>query len=578
MHSLVRTYCLPALILVVLIVSAGCAPPPRGGEPMDDIQKTFDDAGPASVVTGSAPPLPPASIRSALIPATQSLYVPAPESEGPRFDIAATQVPAREFFMSLVEGTRDNMVVHPDVAGEISVDLKSTTVAEVLEVVKNVYGYPYVKSGSIYQVMPVGLQSRTFQVNYLNLVRKGTSHTRVSSGQITQVGTQGSGDDSDGGDSSQRTESVSGSRIETESTADFWSELRSAVESLIGNDGGRKVIVQPQAGVVVVVAMPDELSLVDNYLKTIQGNLQRQVILEAKVIEVSLSDGFQTGINWSALAGNGSTTNALIGQTGGGSLLTQEPAVTAGNRGNLAPGQLLPDGLDALAFGGMFSLALNTDDFQAFIEMLENQGDVQVLSSPRISTVNNQKAVIKVGSDEYFVTDISSDTTTGTSVTNKTDVTLTPFFSGIALDVTPQIDEASRITLHIHPTVSEVIDQTKEINVFGVNQSIPVAYSTVRESDSVVHAESGQLVVIGGLMQDTLDEQEAGVPVLSKIPILGGLFRHTKSVSSKSELVILLRPQVIRSSRDWTDSLQATQQRIKTLSPQMQRSWLKGEQ
>ncbi|MCD6581136.1 MAG: pilus (MSHA type) biogenesis protein MshL [Desulfuromusa sp.] len=547
--------------MICLLVFAGCAPPPRGGAPLESINQALESPEIPAVKVEIPPP--PPEIRSALIPSPQMLSaVSAPEDEA-RFDIAASQVPAREFFMSLVEGSPVNMVVHPKVSGEISVDLKNTTIEEVLQVIHNVYGYPYFQTGSIYQVMPAGLQARTFQVNYLNLVRKGVSQTRVSSGQVTD---SNSSDDSSKG-------TVSGSQIDTESIADFWPELRGAIQGLIGSDGGRKVIVQPQASVVVVVAMPDEIRLVEDYLKMIQSNLHRQVLIEAKVIEVNLSDGFQAGINWSALAETDSGKSTLIGQTGGGSVFSSGFSESSGNSGNLTPGGILPNGLDSLAFGGVFSLALNFKDFQGFVEMLESQGDVQVLSSPRISTINNQKAVIKVGSDEFFVTDISSDSTTGTSTTTSSDITLTPFFSGIALDVTPQIDANGGITLHIHPTVSEVVDQTKQISAFGVDQSIPLALSTIRESDSVVYARSGQLIVIGGLMKENMVLDESGIPILSKIPGLGALFRHTKSSSRKSELVILLRPQVIGGSADWEASLDASKQRIKQIAPQFQQNW-----
>ncbi len=556
-----------AIVALVLVLLSGCAPRPRGGESMAALQQALEPSPQAPRSEVVAPP--PPEIRSALIPPSVPASLPTEIAGESRFDIAAGEVDAREFFMGLVAGSSANMVVHPRVSGEISVDLKNTTIEEVLQVIHNVYGYPYFKTGNVYQVMPAELQARTFQVNYLNLVRKGMSQTRVSSGQVTQV----EGDEDDDDDNASQSGVVSGSRIDTESTADFWSELRGAIQSLVGTEGGRKVVVQPQASVVVVVAMPDELRLVENYLKTIQNNLQRQVVIEAKVIEVSLADGFQTGINWAALAETNSGKSALFGQTGGGSLFSEGVAESAGNSGNLTPGGVLPDGLDTAAFGGMFSLALNFKDFQAFVEMLETQGDVQVLSSPRISTVNNQKAVIKVGSDEFFVTDISSDTNTGTTTTSSTDITLTPFFSGIALDVTPQIDPNGHITLHIHPTVSEVVDQNKQINVFGVEQNIPVAYSTVRESDSVVHAGSGQLVVIGGLMQENLSRDEAGVPVLSKLPGIGSLFRHTRSSSRKSELVILLRPQVISSPADWDMSLEAVRRRINQMAPQMQNNW-----
>ena len=150
---------------------------------------------------------------------------------------------------------------------------------------------------------------------------------------------------------------------------------------------------------------------------------------------------------------------------------------------------------------------------------------------------------------------------------------MTPFFSGIALDVTPQIDTDGQITLHIHPAISEVTDQNKQIVMNGEIQSIPVAYSTIRETDSVVFAQSGQLVVIGGLMQEHIDNKEAGIPVLSDIPWVGGLFRHTKMTSRKSELVILLRPQVIGSPADWQRNIDMSRQRIQRLAPEFKQDW-----
>ncbi len=558
-----------ALLGIMSLVSA-CAPVPRGGTPQAAIEQSLQTSNseapalPASIA-------PPPSISAALIPEPQ-LGVVAPEAE--RFDIAASKVAAREFFMGLVAGSPMNMVVHPDVSGEISVDLKNTTIDEVLQVIHNVYGYSFTKTGSIYQVMPAGLQARTFQVNYLNLVRKGASQTRVSSGQITQADTSDSKGDG-GRKSSERTDAASGSQIDTESVADFWSELRTAVQSLVGSGEGRRVVVQPQASVVVVVAMPDELRLVEDYLHTIQANLQRQVLIEAKVVEVTLSDGFQSGINWAALGKTASGKGILAGQSGGGTIFGRGASGNSVNTTDLnaVANAGLASIVDTSSFGGVFGMALNFNDFQAFVEMLESQGDVQVLSSPRISTVNNQKAVIKVGSDEFFVTDISSDTNSGTTTTTSNDITLTPFFSGIALDVTPQIDGDNQITLHVHPTVSEVVDQTKEINVFGSEQTIPLAYSTVRESDSIVHASSGQLVVIGGLMQENSTQDEAGVPLLSKLPGLGALFRHNQTSSRKSELVILLRPQVISDQQGWNSHLDATRQRIQKLAPELQQQW-----
>ncbi len=546
-----------------LLLAAGCAPLLRSGDPSAAIEEALQPV----VVSEPVPlPPPPAEVRSALIPAPPVPSRAATMTEVERFDLSAHQVEARDFFMGLVEGSRANMVVHPDVQGQISLNLKNTTIDEVMRVVQSVYGYPYNKNNTIYQVMPIGMQSRTFQVNYLNLMRSGSSQTRISSGQVTQ-------NDLNNDDQGSSRGSLSGSHIETQSLTDFWTELTTALQGLIGSDDGRKVVVQPQAGLVVVVALPAELRLAEEYLYTVQRNMQRQVVIEAKIIEVTLADGFQSGINWAALATSSSGRGILFGQP------TESVGLSPGIGSNgllmRDTGAQIPflEAMAAEAFGGGFTAALNLNNFQGFIELLESQGDVQVLSSPRISTVNNQKAVIKVGSDEFFVTDISSDTTTGTTTNNTTDITLTPFFSGIALDVTPQIDENDAIILHIHPTVSEVVDQQKQIRLFGVDQSLPLAFSTVRESDSVVRAESGQLVVIGGLMQEKTANNRDAVPLLGRIPGLGGLFRHTQMSSSKSELVILLRPQVILTPADWQQEIDSSRGRVQHLSPQIPQGW-----
>jgi MSHA biogenesis protein MshL len=340
---------------------------------------------------------------------------------------------------------------------------------------------------------------------------------------------------------------------------------------LVGSEPGRSVVVSPQSGVVVVRAMPTELREIEAFLRTTQATLQRQVILEAKIVEVELSDGFQSGINWGKLASLGNGRTATFGQTGGGTIFNGDPGTPAvsdiaGNSGNLNPGDYEPiDGLIASAFGGVFSVAIESGSFTAFIELLETQGNVQVLSSPRVSTVNNQKAVIKVGEDEFFVTDVSTTTVTGTATSSTPEVTLTPFFSGIALDVTPQIDQRGGVTLHIHPSVSEVIDQTKTFTIDDKSQTLPLAQSRVRESDSIVYAVSGQIVVIGGLMQESTGEGIAAPPLLGDLPFIGAAFRHTKQVSTKSELVILLKPLVVDSPAAWGQSLAESARNVERL-------------
>lgn len=510
-----------------------------------------------------APPQPPKEVLDELLPPIGE-RLPGAEPAEPRFDLAVNEAPARAFFMGLVQDTPYNMVVHPSVEGAISLDLKDVTVPEVMEVVRTVYGFEYQRTRTGFQVLPRRLRSRTFVVDYLNLQRSGKSHTRVSSGQVSErAGPSGTGAVTTvGGTGAVKTEPST--EINTEMASDFWAELTRVVRAIVGEGDGRSVVISPQSGVVVVRAMPGELREVEAYLQAAQGNLSRQVILEAKIVEVELSDRFQSGINWT-LVGQRDGTSALLGHIGGGTVFDNGVAETSGDPIVLEPGSNLT-GLETSAFGGAFAAALNLTDFNAFIELLKTQGDVQVLSSPRVATVNNQQAVIKVGSDEFFVTGVSSTTTSGTATAQSQDVELTPFFSGIALDVTPQIGADGAVTLHIHPTVSEVTDQTKEIVVGGTSQRLPLARSTVRESDSIVRAHSGQVIVIGGLMKNERNRRRAQTPVLGELPVLGVLFRHRQDTATKTELVILLRPVVVTGNRTWSQDIGRAARRLDQMS------------
>lgn len=555
------------LLIIILILISGCAgSPPQEGTSIDRMEGILNDGIEANTRKSQAPVSPPADIQQGLLP---PLEMGVPDEQGKlieqRFDISVDNVSAIQFFMGLVEGTAYNMIVHPDVAGNITLKLKDVTIDEVMETVRDVYGYEYRKNGSGYQVIRAGMRTKIFQVNYLNIQRNGTSRMRVSSGEVSQAGSSGSGDTNT---SNTERDAVSGTELTTESTTDFWTELSATLKTVVGTEGGRSVVASPQSGVVLVRAMPNELRDVAGFIEIIQGIIQRQVVIEAKILEVELNDGFQSGINWAGIAENNKGRTATFGQTGGGSAISSSGAGVSSIAGNL--GDLNPAGLnqvsgnDVSAFGGIFTLALNFNDFTSFIELLETQGNVQVLSSPRVSTLNNQKAVIKVGNDEFFVTEVSSSTATSAAGSVVApEITLTPFFSGIALDVTPQINDKQEVILHIRPMVSEVSDQTKKISVAGQDQVLPLAFSSIRESDSVIRAGSGQLVVIGGLMKDTTREDVASVPLLGDVPFVGSLFRHTKQSSHKSELVILLRPVVIGGDKGWRDSLMEAANAIK---------------
>ncbi len=557
-----------AVAAVIVVTLGGCS-----GYTMRDtnVSGAMQDAFEVKpdAVTPSAPP---AEVSAALLPQVQ-VQLPGINTRTDveqRFDVKVRRVSARDFFLSLVESTPYNMVVHPKVRGYITLDLKNVSVPEVLKVVRSVNGFDYKISGKNVQVYPNTIHTRIFMVDYLAMKRAGQSLITSKTGQISTSSSGGSSGSESGSSSGGSSSGENSSVITTTTDADFWEQLKSSLETIIGQEKGRKIAVNQQTGMVMVRAMPDEMRVIEEYLENTQNIVTRQVILEARIIEVLLSDGFQSGINWGNLATSGTDT-LTIGQTGGGTLFSGSGVSGIyGNTGDLNPADYgAVDGTSTSAFGGIFSMALRTTDFTAFIELLKTQGDVQVLSSPRVSTVNNQKAVIKVGSDEFYVTNISTDTTSTTGSTSVS-VELDPFFSGVALDVTPQISEQGDIVLHVHPSVSDVAEQTKTIDTTFGTLTMPLAASNIRESDTIIRAANGQVVVIGGLMQNSTQDEVASVPILGDIPLLGALFRHTKMSTRKSELVILLKPTVIDANgHAWQNELKRSSGSVRDMSESM---------
>jgi len=485
----------------------------------------------------------------------------------PRFNIAVVNAPAKSFFLALVRNTPYNMVVQSDVSGEISLDLKQVTVPEVLDMTRELYGYDYRKLAAGYLVLPAALQTRMFYVNYVDLERTGSSRTRVTSGQSasnsggqngqnggansggqngnyspadtqggqTPTGSSGNGNRAAGG-------SQTGSVIDTRYKVNFWQELERSLQELLPKDAVHSVVVNAQSGVIAVRAMPNELNDVGKFLAKIQSTAGRQVILEAKIIEVDLNDDYQAGVNWSALLSNGSQ-QYLIGQQSPSTFDANLLAPT-GPTVTVAPGNPIP-GLVSNTLGGAFTLGAQARDFAAYVNLLQVQGNTRVLSSPRVSTLNNQKAVIKSGSDQFFVTNVTSNTVTSTAASTSNSIELTSFFSGVALDVTPQIDDDGSVILHIHPTVSAVTSHNLSVTYGGQTDTLPLALSQIRESDSVIKARSGQVVVIGGLMTTHDSKVNYQTPGLGSIPLLGNLFKSKQTMRSKTELVILLKPIVV---------------------------------
>ena len=567
------------LSLLIPIVFGGCAMPASKQETFDLIKSEMSKAAAASKVK----PADADAVSASLLPALTLDLPPARKPMEERFNLNFSNAPAAQFFMGIVSGTRYNMLVHPDVTGSISANLKDVTLFEALDAIRELYGYDYKVEGSRIYIKPLSLQTRVFQINYLAASRKGTSDIRVTSGSISDsVSTSNAnsnanqpgqnsaqGNNSSGNNTSQ---SATSSKISTTSNNDFWSELKMSLEVLAdaGKDG-RQVVISPQSGVVVIRAMSNEMRNIAAYLKATQLSVDRQVILEAKILEVELNDEYQSGINWASFASLRSSPNSRtsLGFVAPGTNLSTT-TVTATDTGITATaGTAL--GATAKAAGSLFGLAFQTANFAALLSFLESQGNVHVLSSPRIATLNNQKAVLKVGKDEFFVTKLT--TTPGTvsssgTTTPTVSVDVQPFFSGVALDVTPQIDDSGNIILHVHPSVNNVTTIEKTVNAGSAGTiSLPLASSVVSETDSVVRGQDGHIVAIGGLMRQSNTSDRSQIPGAGEVPLFGGLFRNTKQVSQKRELVILIKPTIVQGDGAWEQDVLESQNRIQNLVP-----------
>jgi MSHA biogenesis protein MshL len=463
-----------------------------------------------------APQAPPAGPLQP-VPITQlDLRQAHPELDGQRISLSFSEAtPIKDILLLLVRDTRLSVIPDPSLDQTFLGDIKNVTIREALDLILEPLGLDYSVRGDVIRVFPRSLETRFYSIDYVITQRSGSRsiagttgangsnigvggaglQTSIVAGAAGVAGVAGAGAAS-GGSTSQ----VSGT-----DAPNLYSDLAEGVKALLSADG--KMNLDRTAALLQVTDHPGRLARVEQYLEAVMLRVTRQVQIEAKVIEVELRDEFSFGINWQAVFG-GLTNNATATQT-------LAPATTGG-----------------------FTLALNLGDFSALLNAFAAQGKVNVLSSPRITAMNNEPAVMRIGTqDVFFVTTTQIDSQSGQIV--QSTVTPQSLTEGIVLSVTPQISADGIVHMNINPSITE----RTGVATSRLGDQVPII--SVRETDTLVRVRQGETIVIAGLMQDRASTDTAKVPLIGDVPVVGNLFKRTEKSRRKTDLVILLTPTIM---------------------------------
>ncbi len=469
----------------------------------------------------------------------------------------------KDILLALVRDTEIGLVVAPGVGGQVPVmDLKNVTLKRILSFLLPPLNLEYSWDGSMLHVFPAPLLTRYFSLDYLSATRKGKRQVSFSTRSNEGGGSTGSSSGmggvsggAGGGAASGGGMNQSSSEITVDYENSLWKTFSESLQVLIfgsregavelaGSDesrnstayadaGGRTLIISPETGIVLIRAGRDELNRAADFIERFEGSAQRQVWIEAKIIEVNLFKGYQMGIDWGAVINRGNYYGTL----------NQRRTLTSPALG-FNPGPV--SDTDLTSTHGAFQIAFSNNVIDTILDALSRQGNIKVLANPRISTLNNEKAVIRVVREETFF-NLQSEIAQGIggAITAPTiNVQIVPI--GIVMDIIPQINQEGDIILSINPDISELLE-VKRFEVQGAQATQPVIDR--RSIDTVAKLKDGQSLVIAGIIKEKKQETIRGIPFLSKLPVIGAAFRRTEQRLEKTELVIFITPRVISGRR-----------------------------
>jgi len=531
--------------LLIFIFLMGCASPPKKEQP-----KLSSKAK----ETPLPQPTPEVTLKELVLPQKEE----AKKIPEKLFSFFARDASIQDVLLAFSRESELNIVMDPELSGKVTIDLKRVTLREALEAILSPLGWTYQIDGRFIKVSRPQMETRLFTLNYISTKRTGKRETYASSGGGMQAGpTIGQQVVVSGGGAR-----TGFSDLISVDEMDLWREIHRGLEAIIFGsvdekektadqekttltrvDGkGKKLVINKSTGVIWVTDYPVNLNKVASYLEMMEGTSQRQVTIQARIMEVILSDEYKAGINWKVIEGLPRSINLSWGLTDKAGTTGFPGGSTGTDIGSIAT----PGIFNMNPFGGTLAIgALGKEvALSDIVEAISEQGDVKILSNPTISTLNNQKAIIRVGDqDVFFIIGAVATQNTVTQTVQPMTIDI-----GIILDVTPQIADDGTILMSIHPSISQKTGEKTAPD----GSTFPLL--SVRETDTTVKVKDGQTIVIAGLMTERKDYTFIGVPLLKSIPLFGNLFQYKSDNKRNAELVIMITPslQIGKRVEDFT--------------------------